>query len=207
MVRAENVSSKAKAWNGIKCMLAIETPERKLWPQANIDTGTFGWRRVAFTVRVPTNATSATLVLGLEQVTGKVWFDDVKAVVGKPPISRDTKPVVGPAFTGHNLPRLRGAMISPNIDAEGLRVLGREWNVNLIRAPELWGLGFTGQGIVVGNQDTGFEWNHRRSGTSTGGGMGRLPTTTTTGTTPSTPAAAAAAPTPLPRATTTATAP
>lgn len=132
-VRAENVSSRPNPWNGIKCMLAVETPERTLWPQAEIGTGSFEWRRVAFTVRVPTNARSARLVLGLEQVTGKAWFDDVNFVVAKPPAPREARPFLGPPFTGREVSRLRGAMISPDIDAEGLRVLGREWGANLIR--------------------------------------------------------------------------
>jgi endoglucanase len=38
-----------------------------------------------------------------------------------------------PMYKGHDLPRLRGVMISPNINEEGLRVLGQPWNVNLIR--------------------------------------------------------------------------
>ena len=33
-------------------------------------------------------------------------------------------------------------------------------NLDLIRAPELWDRGFTGQGIVVGDADTGFAWEH-----------------------------------------------
>ena len=35
-----------------------------------------------------------------------------------------------------------------------------EQNVTKIRAPEVWSQGFTGQGIVVGNADTGIAWNH-----------------------------------------------
>ena len=35
-----------------------------------------------------------------------------------------------------------------------------EWGVMKVRAPEVWALGFTGQGIVVGGQDTGYEWDH-----------------------------------------------
>ena len=156
MTRAENVSPKPNPWNGIKCLLALETPDRKLWPQANIETGTLDWHRVAFTVRVPTNATAATLILGLEQVTGKVWFDDVRVVVAKPPVDHEARAVVGPPFTGHNLPRLRGAMVSPNIDAEGLRVLGRDWKANLIR----WQLirhGRPGQPRSVDDYDTWLE--------------------------------------------------
>jgi subtilisin family serine protease len=33
-------------------------------------------------------------------------------------------------------------------------------NLTRIRAPEVWALGFTGQGIVVGDADTGFAWEH-----------------------------------------------
>jgi serine protease AprX len=35
-----------------------------------------------------------------------------------------------------------------------------EWNVSKIRAPDVWEMGFTGQGIVLGNIDTGQQWNH-----------------------------------------------
>lgn len=35
-----------------------------------------------------------------------------------------------------------------------------EWNISKIRAPDVWEMGFTGQGIVLGNIDTGQQWNH-----------------------------------------------
>jgi subtilisin family serine protease len=35
-----------------------------------------------------------------------------------------------------------------------------EWNINKIRAPRAWAAGFTGQGIVLGNIDTGQQWDH-----------------------------------------------
>lgn len=34
------------------------------------------------------------------------------------------------------------------------------WGVTQIRAPELWSKGYTGQGIVYANADTGVQWNH-----------------------------------------------
>ncbi len=37
---------------------------------------------------------------------------------------------------------------------------GIEPNIQKIRAPELWARGFTGQGIVIGIADTGFQWDH-----------------------------------------------
>ena len=35
-----------------------------------------------------------------------------------------------------------------------------EWGVMNVNAPAVWALGFTGQGIVVGNEDTGMLWTH-----------------------------------------------
>ena len=35
-----------------------------------------------------------------------------------------------------------------------------EPGVSLIRAPQVWALGFTGQGVVVGGNDTGYRWTH-----------------------------------------------
>jgi len=35
-----------------------------------------------------------------------------------------------------------------------------EWGVTNVNAPSLWALGFTGQGMVIGNQDTGMRWSH-----------------------------------------------
>jgi uncharacterized repeat protein (TIGR01451 family) len=35
-----------------------------------------------------------------------------------------------------------------------------EWNVAKVRAPEVWAAGFTGQGVVIGGQDTGYAWAH-----------------------------------------------
>ena len=35
-----------------------------------------------------------------------------------------------------------------------------EWNINLVNAPGMWAAGITGQGIVIGGQDTGYDWDH-----------------------------------------------
>lgn len=37
---------------------------------------------------------------------------------------------------------------------------GVEWGIAKIQAPEVWALGFTGQGITVGGADTGYDWMH-----------------------------------------------
>ena len=35
-----------------------------------------------------------------------------------------------------------------------------EWNIARVNADDVWALGYTGQGIVVGGQDTGYDWDH-----------------------------------------------
>jgi subtilisin family serine protease len=35
-----------------------------------------------------------------------------------------------------------------------------EWGVQRVNAPQVWAMGYTGQGIVVANLDTGVRWDH-----------------------------------------------
>jgi subtilisin family serine protease len=35
-----------------------------------------------------------------------------------------------------------------------------EWGLNMIKAPDVWTMGYKGQGIVIGGQDTGYDWDH-----------------------------------------------
>jgi uncharacterized repeat protein (TIGR01451 family) len=45
--------------------------------------------------------------------------------------------------------------------ADGIQpVQGIEWNIDLVNAPDLWAAGITGQDIVIGGQDTGYDWDH-----------------------------------------------
>lgn len=133
MVRAEGVSNRPQPWNGIKMMMPITQPGGTLYPQAKIDVGTFDWRQASCVVRVPSDAVSAVLHLGLEEVTGRAWFDNIRIVVlsPPPPEPRPVKP--GAIFRGHSLPRLRGAMVSPAITPDSLRTFGHDWNANLVR--------------------------------------------------------------------------
>jgi subtilisin family serine protease len=38
--------------------------------------------------------------------------------------------------------------------------LGLEWNIHLVNADDVWAAGFTGQGVVIGGADTGYDWTH-----------------------------------------------
>jgi serine protease AprX len=35
-----------------------------------------------------------------------------------------------------------------------------EWNITKVNAPQVWAEGFTGQGVVIAGQDTGYKWDH-----------------------------------------------
>ncbi len=35
-----------------------------------------------------------------------------------------------------------------------------EWGIDKINAEEVWAMGYSGQGVVIGGQDTGYEWDH-----------------------------------------------
>lgn len=35
-----------------------------------------------------------------------------------------------------------------------------EWGISKTKAPQVWALGYKGQGVVVAGQDTGYEWDH-----------------------------------------------
>jgi len=37
---------------------------------------------------------------------------------------------------------------------------GVPWNIQLVNADDVWTTGVTGQGVVIGGQDTGYEWDH-----------------------------------------------
>lgn len=39
-------------------------------------------------------------------------------------------------------------------------LLAIEWNVNKVKAPQVWAMGHRGEGVVVGAQDTGYRWTH-----------------------------------------------
>jgi serine protease AprX len=59
-------------------------------------------------------------------------------------------------------PRVLQALPSPSLPTEGLdgAPASIEWNVARINADDVWALGYTGQGIVVAGQDTGYDWDH-----------------------------------------------
>jgi len=141
-VKAEGVTQPPNAWNGVELQLYYATPSDEKWSQPNNIHGTFDWSRIQCQVMIPEDATEASLTFGLELTSGVAIFDDVRIVAAgrkRASGSENASDNEEPVFKGHDLPRLRGAMIGPHVDAEDLRVFGGEWNANHVRWQFIWG--------------------------------------------------------------------
>lgn len=55
-------------------------------------------------------------------------------------------------------PTVKADLPTPEETIEQMQVI--EWNILMVNADDLWGEGFTGQGAVIGGQDTGYDWDH-----------------------------------------------
>ena len=64
---------------------------------------------------------------------------------------REVARIEGNPRIAHDLPSGSTARAGP---------LGVETSIAYVRAPEVWAAGHTGEGIVVGGQDTGYDWDH-----------------------------------------------
>ena len=77
-VKGVSISSKPNPWNGIKMMLAYTMVDGStFYPQIDQAVGSFDWQNVYMVVNVPSNVIAVQLFLGLEMVTGTVYFDDI----------------------------------------------------------------------------------------------------------------------------------
>ena len=54
----------------------------------------------------------------------------------------------------------RVGLPQPSLAASRTVTDGIAWNIDFVHAPEVWAMGVTGQGTVIGGQDTGYDWQH-----------------------------------------------
>jgi serine protease AprX len=70
-----------------------------------------------------------------------------------------------------SLPGVAYVMVNPNVRPYPAHVAlgtmpapeegrGVEWNVKQVGADAVWGMGYRGQGVVIGGQDSGYDWEH-----------------------------------------------
>jgi len=136
LAKAEGATKPSASYLGVKFMCHyVSESEGPFWHNQNDVYGTFDWKPLRFSVTVASDVTAGDISLGLQDSSGTVWFDDIKITVAKLPPPPRPKPPLNPppAFKGHDLPRLRGVMSPNRFSDEDLRVLGQEWNANVIR--------------------------------------------------------------------------
>jgi endoglucanase len=132
-VRARDISPRPNSWNGVKVMLLIQSPVKTDYPQPEIPVGSFDWTRYSTTALIPAEATAVALTLGLEQVSGQVWFDNVRVTHRKSLAQRGAVDPGQPIYRGHDLPRLRGAMAGTRLAEADIQHFARNWGGNLLR--------------------------------------------------------------------------
>lgn len=59
----------------------------------------------------------------------------------------------------HANPKIQARIPLPRTDNNNHRG-AIEWNITQVNAPDVWAMGITGQGVTIGGQDTGYQWNH-----------------------------------------------
>jgi len=113
MAKAENVTKPTATYLGVKFMLHYQSETSgPFWQNQNDLFGSFDWRPLRFAAPIAPDATGGQIQLGLQDSSGKVWFDAIKVTVYKGPPPKRPKPPAnpGPVFKGQDLPRLRGVM-------------------------------------------------------------------------------------------------
>lgn len=136
-VRNEGISALPSFYNGVKIVLHFSSPAGEAYPQLHVPADPFDWQQLGFTPAIPPSATLCQLSIGLEQVSGKVSFDDVEIRLF--PIEEDSVSVTGNVATMQEkkLQTLRGAMVPTFIDADDLRTLAG-WGANHVRWQLTW---------------------------------------------------------------------
>ncbi len=90
-------------------------------------------------------------------IVNLIWVkgnrDVALALAARPEVARLEG---NPKISNFNLPSpdLRSTLFGPQFPN------AVEPNIAYVRAPEVWAMGYTGQGIVIGGQDTGYQWDH-----------------------------------------------
>jgi hypothetical protein len=81
-------------------------------------------------------------------------------VEGRPGLGRSFsgEPGVASVLFQPGVRRYAYPFVIPGMDLDGPQ--GVEWNVREVGAEKVWELGYTGQGVIVGDADTGVAWDH-----------------------------------------------
>ena len=160
LAKADDVTKPSASYLGVKFMCHYVSPtEGPFWRNQSDVYGTFDFKPLRFGVPLPADVTAAQISLGLQDSSGTAYFDDIKVTVTRLPLPPRPDPPVNPppAFRGHDLPRLRGVMSPNRFSDEDMRVLGKEWNANVIRWQITRNWGRTGTDRSLEEYDKWFD--------------------------------------------------
>lgn len=94
-------------------------------------------------------------------IVNAVWVKARREVVMEIAARSDVARIEGnPRIRNVEQPKITEEEMQAAINSIANAPQAVEPGVTNIRAPEVWSQGFNGQGIVIGGQDTGVEWNH-----------------------------------------------
>ncbi len=130
-IRGENIRKPALSYLGPAFALKVVTPNGVDYASHSKTYGSYDWREFSAFCNVPENVSELSILIGLQQSEGTIFFDDIGLIAA--PAKQDVK--FNPAI---QLPppeksRFRGVMIGHDIREEAFRELSEVWNANLIR--------------------------------------------------------------------------
>jgi subtilisin family serine protease len=140
-----------------------------LSPAANLPTKSEKGRFVYQTLREKSQRTQGPIVEWLRErnieyqsfyivnaILVKGTREIAAALAARPDVAR----VEGNPHIQNHLPQPEAAEESPPQPASGARPAAIEPGIQYTHAPDVWSLGFMGEGIVVASADTGVRWTH-----------------------------------------------
>lgn len=123
---------------------------------SKVDKATFVYQTLSATAaRTQRPVVAAIEALGLEYrpfwVANMIWVKGDLAAVQALAQRADVAHI-------YANPAVRASLPTPTLAENAPTAI--EWGVQKVHAPDVWALGFEGQGVVVAGQDTGYSWTH-----------------------------------------------
>jgi len=129
LVKAENVTKPLAPYLGVKFMLQYKSLTGDVFKNPTNIYGTFDWKEISFAVDVPNDVSDVGLYLGLQESTGKVWFDRISVIVNNVPTPSTGKKL----DIGNSTTKFRGVNYPSNFVQKDIQSLSEDLNANLIR--------------------------------------------------------------------------
>jgi len=138
LIKAEKVTKPQARWNGIKVMIHYVSKGKDNWINPPDLHGTFDWKKISATAKIPDDATKCEVMLGMQDSTGTINFAEVRAdaynneeIFAKIPVPPNFKAEYTSRVT--SMPTLRGVMSSSTGYKPSYLEDLAKWKANLIR--------------------------------------------------------------------------